>query len=70
MTINKSNDPQKELALQKNSNMDGLTNLKDVNEGIQDIVEPETSTQEENRASIYWGDEWNIEEGEKRSRKK
>ncbi|MBC6973418.1 hypothetical protein H9I32_13910 [Bacillus sp. Xin] len=70
MTINKSNDPKKELALQKNSNMDGLINLKDVSEGIQDIVEPETSTQEGNRASIYWGDEWNVEEGEKRSRKK
>ncbi|PFK39150.1 hypothetical protein COI93_14220 [Bacillus cereus] len=70
MTINKSNDQKKELALQKNINMDGLINQKDVSEGIQDIIEPEIGTQEGDRASIYWGDEWNIEEGEKRSKKK
>lgn len=70
MTINKSNDPKEDLALQKNKNMDGLIKAEDASKEIQAVIESKVSMQKEDRASIYWGDEWNIEEGEKSKRKK
>ena len=68
MPINKSNNPKESLALQKNKNMDGLINAEDASEEIQTAIEPKVSMQEGDRVSIYWGDEWNIEEGEKRKK--
>ncbi|MBO1582397.1 hypothetical protein [Bacillus sp. XF8] len=57
MSTNKPNSSKKELAPKKIQHTNELNATEDVN------------MQDGDGISIYWGDEWNIEEGEKKQKK-
>ncbi|MFL0490531.1 MULTISPECIES: hypothetical protein [Bacillus] len=70
MTNNKSNDSKEELAIPKIPDTDELINIEDAREGVQVIIPAYENMREGDGIQIYWGDEWNIEEGEKKEREK
>ncbi|MEN1936632.1 hypothetical protein AAIE21_13790 [Paenibacillus sp. 102] len=57
MSTHKPNRSKKELTPQKNQHTNELNATEDV------------SMQDGDGISIYWGDEWNVEKGEKKQEK-
>ncbi|HDR4864604.1 TPA: hypothetical protein QCR55_000936 [Bacillus cereus] len=70
MTNDKSNDSKEELAPPRITNTDELINIEDAREGVQVTIPAYDNMREEDEVQIYWGDEWNIEEGEKKKENK
>ncbi|MGQ7772730.1 hypothetical protein [Bacillus sp. WC2507] len=70
MTNDKSNDSKAELAPPRITDTDELINIEDAREGVQVTIPAYDNMREEDEVQIYWGDEWNIEEGEKKKENK
>ncbi|WP_025149533.1 hypothetical protein [Bacillus sp. H1a] len=70
MTNNKSNDSKEELAIPKTPDTDELINIENAREGVQVTIPAYDNMREGDEIQIYWGDEWNIEEGEENEREK
>lgn len=70
MTNDKSNDSKEELAIPKIPGTDELINIEDAREGVQVTIPAYDKMREGDEVQIYWGDEWNIEEGEKKKENK
>ncbi|MED1559912.1 hypothetical protein ACQKD9_05580 [Bacillus paramycoides] len=70
MTNNKSNDSKEELAITKTPDTGELINIENAREGVQVTIPAYDNMREGDEIQIYWGDEWNIEEGEEKEREK
>lgn len=70
MTNDKSNDTKEELAPPRITDTDELINIEDAREGVQVTIPAYDNMREGDEVQIYWGDEWNIEEGEKKKENK
>lgn len=70
MTNDKSNDTKEELAPPRITDTDELINIEDAREGVQVTIPAHDNMREGDEVQIYWGDEWNIEEGEKKKENK
>ncbi|MFJ8240806.1 hypothetical protein [Bacillus tropicus] len=70
MTNDKSNDSKEELTPPRITDTEGLTNREDAKEGVQVTIPAYESMREGDRIDVFWGDEWNIEEGEKKKENK
>ncbi|HFK1771013.1 MULTISPECIES: hypothetical protein [Bacillus] len=70
MTNDKSNDTKEELAPPRITDTAELINIEDAREGVQVTIPAYDNMRKGDEVQIYWGDEWNIEEGEKKKENK
>ncbi|WP_242225372.1 hypothetical protein [Bacillus cereus group sp. BfR-BA-01380] len=59
MTTNKRNDSEKEFE-------PSIINLNEIDKGVTARVKTDQNLQAEDTVTLFWGDEWNIEEAEKK----
>ncbi|MGG0184865.1 hypothetical protein [Bacillus rhizoplanae] len=69
MDNNKSNASKEELAIQNILDTYKLINMEDAREETEVTIPAYENMREGDTIDVFWGDEWNIEKGEKKKNK-